>query len=426
MGSVTANKVWILSNPHPKSEVLLKVDKGQKVRVLKEKGSWLKVRIALDAEYSFEGWVSRRFVKWKRPKSVKRRTPKRKRVTPKPRIAKKRRPLVSKKKPTPIPLAEPRPKRRLRRTPIPRPTPSPPPRVSQSDLFFEKPESQPSKPKPPLRLSSVKEPKTVGETIRLSQRRPQIKKTMLSVGLDFGILQYKLRSGGATPSEVLSYTLPGFGFHIKGDYWFWTATDQSLRIGSELAYYQIFYRVNTGLRDANGNEFGTKQANNFSFDGRFRILGEFRPSLGPRSSALGISTGFQYFKFKADDVESDLGPVLVYVSQRTMSLLVGAYGQFPLGQTFRSKISIDTLPLNFVSESPTDTTGINPSGKIGFVPSLEISWVPSSSHQWTLGYEFRFQKYTFDGSRTRFGETVTEGRVQTLIHSLSLAYQYRF
>jgi len=224
----------------------------------------------------------------------------------------------------------------------------------------------------------------------------------------------------------LSYSLPGFAFDLSSNFWFWEKSDNSLRLGSSLDFQYVLYSIDTSLRDADGVDFGSKKANNFSYDILLRLLSEYRFYPRVRTPALGVSLGFEYFQFKGDDVESDGGPILVYVSQRTMSVLVGMHGQMPIGRNFMGKISLDILPYNFLKEDPSGATGIDAKAGTGFIPKFSLLWAPSERSYLEFGYKLRFQTYSFDGTSTRFGSEVIGGSADNIVHGAFVNYGYHF
>lgn len=97
-GTINRSEVAVQSEPNVKSEVLLQLSKGTKVEILEEKAGWLKIKVALDASFQFEGWVGSKFVTRKKPPIAKA-------VKPAPKTAAT--PRQATVVPTPVPTAAP-------------------------------------------------------------------------------------------------------------------------------------------------------------------------------------------------------------------------------------------------------------------------------------------------------------------------------
>ncbi len=401
-GIIKSKHVSVMAEPDLKAEVLIHLDQGKRVKVLKQKGNWVQIHVVLDPSFSFDGWVGEAFVSFKKDSTMIRQVP----VTNLPSS--------------------------------PSPDSSQGKSTSELDQFFET--ANGSQDKPSIRGPSLSPTATSSqgraksnETLR---RRPLKGETFLdsladrvTLKLSTGYLlyHYQLNTGGSSPGEVFAYNLPGMGLRFNMEYWFWERLNEKFRLGSSLSYQHGFYQFQTNLRDSSGAKFSDQASKSSSYDVILKFLSEYRFSSTTKGAAIGASLGIEYFQFSGDDLRSDTGPVQLYVSQRIISLLGGLNGRLPLvGDDFMGVMHFDVLALNFVKEDPSNATGSSPKGKIGFVPSLSLVWAPSEHHQLSTGYQIRLQKFQFKGNGVRVGNPITDGNANVASHYFSLEYGYLF
>jgi hypothetical protein len=400
-GTVVAKKLNIYEEPNSKSEVLTSITKGKPVTVLGRNGGWAKVKVKLDRSFTFTGWANAKAISWKGTVPIAKYTL----ASQKPAAPVAARPVVT--RPTPVPTM---------------PPPPPAARADLDNFFAPTPAPQVARSAPPRSFeptpkpaSDFREPSMYGGSSNDNFR----------IGLDVGyvLYHYKLANGGATPSAIFSYNLPGFGFALSSTYWYMEGADSGWRLGADVGLNYNLYKFSTNL--ASGGATTTLKSSATSIDGLLKFPAELR--FGEKKGLrLGGSLGFEYLKFNANDVENGSGPLNLYVSSTTMSVLAGVYAKIPVS-SFLVSIGSDVMLLSMVSESPKNQTGTSPSGKFGYTPELVFSWVPSESHQLDLGYKLRFQKYSFSGTGSRLASSnVTSGQVESALHDIFVGYNYHF
>ncbi|HLG19318.1 MAG TPA: SH3 domain-containing protein [Bdellovibrionota bacterium] len=431
-GTVNGNNVAVRSDPNTKSEILITLEKGKAVTVIEQRGGWLRIKVALDAAFTFDGWVSAKLITWKKPAAAS--------VVASKKAAPAKTPVASVTTPAPV-------SPRINPTPSV-PSASPPTAPAGGaptplDQFFESSGSVP--PPATTNSPSATANKTFAQIPSDAEgpgrpanfERPPTRQDFLTplgdrasaaIRVGYLLYHYKLQNGGATPSELFAYNLPGFGVDVDLRYWFWNMPDEKFRIGGSLFYQHGFYRHTTNLQDSSGATFQSPSTSSSTDNMWGKVLTEYRFNPQKSLNSVGLAAGFQYFKFSGDDVNNDTGPINLYVSQKTMSVTTGVEGhiEIPRTKNLVANLGFDLFILNFVSEDPSDATGTDPSANIGYGPSVGLAWLPTYRHRIGAGYQLRLQKYEFTGAGTRVGNAVTDGSADTAAHNFFLAYDYHF
>ncbi len=363
-GVVKVSRVTVYSQPNRKSEPLVQLKKGQKIKVVSRRRSWFRVRLSIKGGFEFSGWIPVRAVAFKK-------RPSRRRVQP-------RKPYV------------------------------PPTRM-------RKPSRSPSRATTVTRR---------GERTWIEGRLT----TALTAG--YSIYSYTLNTGGAAPEQIFIYNLAGPSVGVDLDYWFWEGFGDVIQTGVDIGYRRTFLQFDTSLADTTATVFQGQTSKSSLDDLVFLIKGEYKMAPHRFSSSFGLNLGFSYFKFNADDAVDLSGQGIgLFVAQKTSSLLGGVYAHIPF--YFERELAIDlavnTLFLNWVSESPADTTGTNPKASLGIHVPAGLTYVPWDGHKLGLTYELRWQKYNFTGTASRINvNNVTDGSIVTMVHNLGMVYRYMF
>ncbi len=417
-GVVNRSGISVYSEPNVKSEVLLQPEKGSKVTILEQQGGWIKIRVALDKSFSFEGWVGRKYVDVKA--STAQPTPSRSAAPP----------------PTSAPPMVAAPAAAAAAKPAAKTSP-------ELDKFFEpaKPTSTetfaapvtqakvaaPAEPSEKFSFTKSKDARRVAKGDSFVEQLTD--KASVAGSISYLIYHYSLSNRTGTPGEIFAYNLPGFGIDLDLNYWFWSDPPGKWRAGSLLHYQHGFYRHNTNLLDSTGASFGTVSSSHSSDDVNLRFAGEYRWAPVARAMSVGFSVGAEYFNFNAGDVSNDVGPIQLYISNRFIAATVGVNGKIPipLWHDLYGIAGVDIIPWSMVSESPSNQTGKDPKGSIGFLPNISILFAPWVQHQIDVGYHGRIQTINYSGTGSRVGTSnVSDGTVDTAQITLFVRYNYLF
>jgi hypothetical protein len=422
-GTALSADVPVHEQPNPKSEILIQLEKGRKVSVLKKQGVWLQVKVQLDKDFAFTGWVREKSIRWKGIAQAK--------PAAKPLPVPPRPTAVPTAVPTPVPTEPPFIPPAARLEPA-EPFPLPTPKIDPEPFFAPVPTPTPRRPMPPP--AAPPPPVVMPEREVAAQRfepgvvfAEQVPSLgELSAGIGYVLHGYKFSPGTGT-GNAFSYNLPGLAFEVRGRYWFWRSEETGFRIGGEALYRQGFYRNETTVT-ASGGTPTTVKSGHSTYDAIVRVPAEYRFEIGGRGASVGLSAGFEYFKYTGDDANDAAGdPLRLYVGQTTMSLLTGVEGTIPIGEKFSLEPAFDLLALNFVSESPSDQSGTSPEGKLGFVPSLRFVWKITPKHHLSATYQLRLQDYAYDDTGSRIGtDNVTDGSADTTSHFVMFGYRFAF
>ncbi len=358
-GVVSARLANVREKPTTRSEVLMRLRKGQKLQVLSQRGKWYKVRVKVDANFTFDGWMSKKVVKVKKASSSRSRRSSGK-VAPPPR------------------------------------------RVSP-----------PARRTPPRRSTTIAQ-----ERQKFDGGRGEV-----SLSLGYQIYNYSVETGGAAPSKLFSYNLPGIGGEARAKYWFMQVMDGKVHLGGTFGLNYTMYKHTTNLMFTN-NTTTDLSTSHTSYDMKGAFLAKYLLRSGVFDS-VSLGLGFEYFKFSADDVESDTGPIGLYTSQTMSSLYADLSARLFFGG-LTADLGADVLFLNFASESPDGTTGSDPSGGIGFVPKIQFGYQLGGHHNVSLGYSLKMQSTSFSGAGSRVGSSLTDGSISVKSHQLTAGYYYSF
>ena len=103
---------------------------------------------------------------------------------------------------------------------------------------------------------------------------------------------------------------------------------------------------------------------------------------------------------------------------------MGQAGRGPLVTI--ADLGVDLLVLNFVSESPSGTTGSDPSAGLGIVPKANLKWNYAEQHGLEFGFKWKMHATDFSGAGSRVGSAVTDGSVSTNTIAILMGYNYQF
>ena len=438
-GTILKPDVNVRAKPSTRGNILIQVAKGEKVKIVGEKGSWYKVKVQLDPTFSVDGWIFKSLVQTKGLKKKKRarKATRKKKSTVKPKSKPKPKPkAVAVQKP----VVKSKPKPRIvqkkaedseldaffeapKATPTPTPQPTPTPVPRKNPVVATRPKPKPAERPDP---SSSVQQFEVSPSRSFNQTRDHFSVAAMPMYESF---QYTLNNGPTNPGKLFSYRLPGISIALHADYWFYKFMEDRFRIGADFMYAHTFYFANTELQNSPGNTFETVKTKGSSDTIHPRFLARY--DMGKRSfmKHIGASLGFRYYNFSADDVQSNSGALGLFVSQRMTSFTTGLFARFgaPSSDRYYLDVGSDILFLNSVKESPADTSGTSPKGKMGLNPYINFGWQLMKGHFVELGYRMLIQKFEFTGSGSRVGTAnVTDGRADTLTHQVVAGYRYTF
>ena len=394
--SIRSSSAKVYSTASTKAEVLVTLKRGNKVTIVgvTENKSWVKVKVVVSG-FEFDGWVQRSAItKPKSTRSVAKRT-------------KKKTSSSGLKKSS----------------------------TSDLDKFFE-PAGSSSSNNLEAKAAKKKKPKKAKKKKTASKKKKSSTpgkhewiagRLKLYGAPGYSFLQYKFSDD---LTDAFRYNLSGPSIQLGAEYQAIELFKDIIQLRAQLLGQYSFMGTKTNLLDGSNVQFGDLTAKNMMLQilVKAKIMVDFN-ELIDKPFLAGITAGYDYWKFFADDIIDDLGvPVGLFVGQSVRSIPVGVVTELYFMDPVAIIIGGDLLINSNATESPSGSSGSQPNAKIGIAPYLRINFpVAQDKHIVGFAYRFRLQEVTFTGpSTSRVNNELNEASVLQSIHTLGIEYTYNF
>jgi|GEM_PF-5425902 len=380
----------VFEKPSTRSSVLYTLSLGKKVHVIGlNKQGWAKVRVAVDQNFSFSGWMFKSSIG----------------------VLQNIRPNTQNKSNQ---------------------------RVSDLEKFFE-----PTKSTKDLSPRVKKPKKSIKPTKPGSSQKSNVTRKSELAALDPSFVT-EILNLSATPTwamhtyqvyqgtgQALKYTIDGMtahaALHLKSPPLFKNKFFPSA-VGTGT---YGFLNTPTKLRDGNGNLFGEVTSKNklIGWDARLHLLIEvYQQRHG--NVVVGPTFGYLWSNFQADDVQDDNGDRSgLYVSHKRTSMIAGLRTEVTAFHPFKFILGMDVGFKNTYVEDPVDFTGSTPVPSWLYLPYVSLHFPLVKPHQF-LGFEYRLMYQTIqmsgDSVSDRVGQTISSGSITESFHFAGLTYTFQF
>lgn len=391
---VMANKVIVrtktarvFEKPSTRSQILYTLRQGNQVHVLGiTKKGWAKVKINLDGNFGFTGWMFKSSLGVSQPVSG----------------------TASPKQP---------PKKR----------------VSDLERFFEptekgqqlNPRTKPTKTKKSKASKKSKKSKTELAVMDTTWKTEVL---TLIAQPSWILNQYSVSQGGV---ESFSYNVSGPGLMVGARLKAPPLFNNRFFPSVDVDVMYAFLHTSTNLRDGSNNQFGNITAKNKLFDVHTQANLLVKVHQTPQGKILvGPTIGYHFTKFNSDDIVDDLGVRTgLFVDSKRTNVMLGLHSEISTFPPFVLVAGMDVGLNNSYTEEPDGFTGQDPQAGTLYAPYISLRFPFKRPHQFlALSYRFEYQEIDFTGDsvQDRAGLPLTDASVEQIFHTIGLTYRFAF